>query len=359
MSWSNITKPAIGDPTKKQAFSDAVVDDLNDLNSRVNSLGSKSLVKNGSFEEDSDADSIPDNWTRTTYTGGSFAIETSGPSHGAKAIKFTRASGGGNGGGYIDSDYFEVSEKRPLFLRWQHYCSAAGLKDTVQVFWFTAAKAACGTASTTIYSSTTNPTAWAVQMASAMPPSTARYAKVRLTGGYTDTDVAGSSYWDDVSILDDCPNFTQTINYGTAGSFTFVAPPGCYAVKATVVGSGGGGASGSGGGGGGGGAAGVGFAVVPVTPLASYTLTVAAVAAAVGSGNGNSGNSSSFSTQLVCSGGGGGIATGAGGSVGAVSGVNSIPILAPETGYGRSGATGGNGGSGWTIGGAEIGRAHV
>lgn len=337
MAWSNITKPSVGDPTKKQAFADAVIDDLTYLKSAVDSLGAKSLIKNGSFEIDADADSIPDNWTRTTYTGGTFAIETAAPIHGAKAIKFTRASGAGNGGGYIESDYFEVTENRPLALRWQHYCSAAGLKDRVEVFWFTAAKAACATASTTIYESTANPTAWTVQAASAGPPSTARFAKVRITGGYTDTDVAGSSYWDDVEIAQ--IELLDKIEFRTPGTLRWTAPR-SGPVRVTVVGGGGGGGgalAGTGPAGGGGG--GCGRSIVQVVASTVYAIVVGAGGAGGSSGNGAAGAQSYFNTAGTVQGAGGSGGSGADGGTGGAGGA----AVGNQTWTGEAGQNGDGG----------------
>jgi hypothetical protein len=339
MSWTNITKPSVGDPTKKQAFADAVIDDLTFLKSAVDSLGAKSLIKNGSFEIDADADSIPDNWTRTVYTGGTFAIETTAPIHGAKAIKFTRASGAGNGGGYIESDYFEVTENRPLALRWQHYCSAAGLKDRVEVLWFTAAKAACATASTTIYDSTANPTAWTVQAASAGPPSTARYAKLRITGGYTDTDVAGSSYWDDVEIAQ--IELLERIEFRTAGTLRWTAPR-SGPVRVTVVGGGGGGggtatAQGPGAGGGGGCAQ----SIIQVVATTVYSVVVGVGGAGGTSSNGSAGGQSYFNTAGTVQGAGGSGGTGSDGGAGGAGGA----AVGQRTWTGETGQAGDGGGN--------------
>lgn len=339
MAWSNITKPSVGDPTKKQAFADAVIDDLTYLKSAVDSLGAKSLIKNGSFEIDADADSIPDNWTRTLYTNGAFAIETSAPIHGAKAIKFTRSSGAGNGGGYIESDYFEVSENRPLALRWQHYCSAAGMKDRVEVFWFTAAKAACATPSTTVYDSTSNPTSWTVQAGTAGPPSTARFAKVRLTGGYTDTDVAGISYWDDVEIAQ--VELLERIEFRTSGTKSWTAPR-SGPVRVTVVGAGGGGGGALAGsnpaGGGGGGCA---QSIIIVTSGSSYAIVVGAGGAGGTSGNGSAGGQSYWVAAGTLQGAGGSGGSGSDGGAGGAGGSGT----GQRTWTGESGVNGDAGGN--------------
>ena len=140
MAWTNITKPAVGDPTKKQAFADVVVDDLTYLYNQFLSLvGSREIIVNGSFESDADADGYPDGWTRTLYTGGSFTFDLSTSAadgkaiHGKRSVKFTSPGGVGNGGGYLEStDFFEISENRTYVLSWQHKSSVAGIHNLVE-----------------------------------------------------------------------------------------------------------------------------------------------------------------------------------------------------------------------------------
>lgn len=339
MAWTDITKPAVGDPTKKQAFADAVIDDLTHLKVGFDTLMGLAGVRNGSFENDSDSDGIPDNWARTLYTGGSFALDTTTPAHGDTAIKFTRALGVGNGGGYIQTeDYFEVSPQRVVFAQWQHKVSAAGLKDRVEFYWFKADKTASTTPSTTIHESTANPTAWRHQMGGSLPPSDARFAKIRITGGFTDTNVAGDSYWDDVRVLTDLPAFSGRRRTFTA-SGTFRPPTGTNLVLAIVVGGGGGGAGGTSGtiGGGGGGGAAVAIQLVPVVAGSDYTVTIGAGGAGGASGaDGADGGATTFGGITAA----GGIKGLLAGQAGGAGGATTTDV------YGFAGGTGGNGSGG-------------
>jgi hypothetical protein len=72
-----------------------IKDNFDYLYSAIGSTGQAPV--NGSFEIDSDADGIPDNWARGLYSGGSAAHDATTPFHGAKAYKFSRAAGAGNG----------------------------------------------------------------------------------------------------------------------------------------------------------------------------------------------------------------------------------------------------------------------
>jgi hypothetical protein len=81
-----------------------------------------------------------------------------------------------------------------MYFDWLHYASVAGMKNIVQVRWFDKAKVYVST--TDIYNSTANPTSASRIVAVAIPPSTARFWKLRIIGGYTDTDIAGTAYFD-------------------------------------------------------------------------------------------------------------------------------------------------------------------
>ncbi len=65
-------------------------------------------VLNGSFEIDSDADGVPNNWEWNAYSGGSGAQSTV-CSHGAYSFAITHPGGAGNGGGYLVSDFIPAT----------------------------------------------------------------------------------------------------------------------------------------------------------------------------------------------------------------------------------------------------------
>jgi hypothetical protein len=198
----------------KQSLFQYIKDNFDWLYTAIGAGGQDiSSVSNGSFEIDSDADGIPDNWTRSLYPGGSQSIETTYPLHGAKTLKFVRALGAGNGGGFADSDYIPISKARTCVIGWLLRCSAAGVKVLVQVRQFTKDKIEISDAGssydtdgngykeTVLYVSTANPTGDTFQVGSFTPQAGTRFIKVRLVGGYTDTDVAGEVYFDNVELL--------------------------------------------------------------------------------------------------------------------------------------------------------------
>ncbi len=199
-----------------------IKDDFDYLYGLVGTLSSIG-VANGSFEIDSDADGVPDNWVKALYAGGAFAMSTTAPDHGLTHIKFTHPGGASNGGGSLTSDYIECSELITYTLKFIHWASAAGMKNKVQIAYYTKAKVAISTLD--LYNSTANPTSPTVFMRSFTPAATARYFKIILVGGFTDTDVSGSAYFDDLllGVAQHCKVWANVVGTGTpaasAGAF--------------------------------------------------------------------------------------------------------------------------------------------
>ena len=164
------------------------------------SSGSK--VPNGSFEIDSDADGIPDQWDKDLYPGGSFSLQDADDDtsiHGAACAKFTHPGGASNGGGNLLSGYMGVSNARGITVGWSTKVSATGAKNQVILRYFDADKVDLS-ADDTLYSSTSGPTTWTAMSSTSTPPTNARFCKIKLIGGFTDTDpgAARDTYFDDI-----------------------------------------------------------------------------------------------------------------------------------------------------------------
>ncbi len=204
----NASEIAAGQPVT-QALWQKVKDSLDYLYSQVGAGGGGGGgggggVPNGSFEVDADADGVPDGWTKNLYPAGGGAIETTSPMHGAKAYKFVQQAGPGNGGGYLDqTEYLACSPLQALLFIWNHYATAVGMHNIVQTRWFDKAKVYISTSD--IYNSTSNPTSAAIGMGVGIPPATAFFYKLRIIGGYYDTDIAGTAYFDGFSVHDFVP----------------------------------------------------------------------------------------------------------------------------------------------------------
>lgn len=231
-------------------------------------------IPNGSMETDADADGKPDQWVFTAYTGGAGALDSTDQAHSGKSFKFTADGVLGHGGGnLVSANFIEVTPNRYFGLSWQMKSSQSTLTNKIEIDWFTAAQVLISTS--TLYNENSNQVAaWTLFAAGALPPSTARYCKIRLIGGYnTAPAVAGSVWFDDVRIEKTFDRGLLTLT--TAGNGTWKAPDGVRVIQVEVIGNGGGvvPANGNVGGGGAGGYAKKIMAVVPGT---SYAFSIPA-----------------------------------------------------------------------------------
>ncbi|MFA5100531.1 MAG: hypothetical protein WC547_06595 [Candidatus Omnitrophota bacterium] len=207
MAYSAITDAQIasGEPITASLM-DKIQDNFSYLYGLIGSAGQIG-VPNGSFEIDSDADGVPDSWTKNLYAGGTGGIYTTSPAHGAQSFYFTHPGGGGNGGGYLTSDYVECSPNLNHILSFILWSTAAGMKNKVQIQFYTKAKAENG-AAVDLYSSTANPTSATVFNYGIKPTASSAYFKIILHGGVDDTDVAGTTYFDDIRLIGHFPDVT-------------------------------------------------------------------------------------------------------------------------------------------------------
>ena len=183
----------VGKPTKRSLWL-KVKGNFDFLFGRSNPEG----LLNGSFEYDTDADGIPDNWTRTLLAGGSSGIDTTNPQHGGKCLYFTHPGGAGNGGGYADSDYVECSELESSYLEFTIKSTASGIHNLVEIYFYDKAKVYISTG--TAHNANSPDTAAHYYTYQFMPPANARYFKVRVLGGQVDVNQAGTVYFDGVRV---------------------------------------------------------------------------------------------------------------------------------------------------------------
>ncbi len=156
--------------------------------------GSYNLVSNGSFETDTGSDGTPDDWTLSITSGGTIAINSTTNLHGVNSLQFV---GGASGAGTATSTFFEVEASRSLGVRFSLNASSATVNQTVKILWYTSAKAAASSTSTTIYNvTTTAPTSFAEQIFTALPGSDVKYGKIEISGSSS----AGTTYYDNVVV---------------------------------------------------------------------------------------------------------------------------------------------------------------
>lgn len=356
MAYIAITPPAQGDPTKASLASALAG---NDAYFFQQVAGIKALgIPNGSYELDSDADGIPDGWVRTVSGGVTGARDTNtatadvtGRAHGSSSFKFTMPGANAGATGTLESeDYFEVTNCRDFHISWLAKFGASTLNAAITVRWYDNTKAFISSA--TLFSSATGlpTTEFAMFSGGARLPSTARYAKIRIT--MTDNATAGVAYFDDFRIGVEFPNKVQFVRTAQTGGFaSWKAPSSIYCVRVTCVGAGGGGAGaplGSSIGGGGGGGGGMGVKYVLVAPASVYAVSVGAGGdGGLTTTDGTAGANSTFASTVVIGNGGGGAVDGGGSGAGGTGGSGTGDIVTTGTAGtgGSSGDTGGDGGA--------------
>lgn len=159
-----------------------------------------SVVPNYSFETATSDPDLPDDWTVSTYTNGTAALDSSAGNqiHGAKALKFTSA---GSGGGFATTEFFPVQEAVPVMVIFAMK-GTADVRNLIEIIWYDKDQSLVST--TSLYdASSANPTSWTDQALPATPPSTARFAKIRLTGCHSSDATAGSTWFDNVRVTSD------------------------------------------------------------------------------------------------------------------------------------------------------------
>lgn len=150
------------------------------------------LVSNGSFESGTSG------WTTTPYTGGTIATNTANDMDGATAIAVTSTVLANGGGELISAGFTALTGAlRTMVFTLAVKASATNVSSKAEVVWYDDAQASISTS--TIYTSTNTSTTAGIQETLLTPPSTARYFKIKLTGGIPSSGSGtGTIYFDGV-----------------------------------------------------------------------------------------------------------------------------------------------------------------
>lgn len=170
-------------------YGGAVQDHNHDgVNSAMVEIG-PNYLRNGSAESDGAG------WTFTDYSGGSNAISSSQRQHGAKSFSFT-STVLANGGGWAESnEHVPCGGLQFLSVEGWRWASVVNVSCKAELVWYDAAKAQISTSS--VFSDTNTATTAALVQTGIQVPSTARYVRLRITGGVPGTGTAtGTIYFD-------------------------------------------------------------------------------------------------------------------------------------------------------------------
>lgn len=192
-SWIAVGK------TLKQSLFQYIKDNFDAHETSLSQLTSD-IIPNGSLEN-ADGSSLPVSWTRTLYTGGSGAYDTSDFCHGTKSYKFTRPSGASNGGGELVSDYIFCSFLKYISFYFGYRADAASMKVGCYIRFYDASKVFIS--EWTAWETTSCDLGWTlVKITDVAPLANARYYKIKLVGGAVDAtyNAAGSIWFDMVDM---------------------------------------------------------------------------------------------------------------------------------------------------------------
>lgn len=156
------------------------------------------LVDNGSFEDNTlGDDKTPDGWTLTEYSGATVSLDSTDQNHGLKSMKFV--STGSGGGNIIQDEFFRCSPNADIHVTFLMKASVADIRTLVEIVWYDSAQSEISTTSI-LDDSSTNPTSWTQKYGSATPPSTARFAKLRMYGCHPSDATSGTVWFDGVMV---------------------------------------------------------------------------------------------------------------------------------------------------------------
>lgn len=165
--------------------------DHDGINSAPIEIG-PNLIRNGSFE------SGDSGWTITPYTGGSFAISTAQRAHGAKSLAITSTVLVNGGAQATSAAYVPVGTGD--FIQWQSWllAGAANISARLEAVWYDAAQAQISASN--LINVTNAPTSWTEYQGAVQVPSSARFMRVRATGGVPGSGSAtGAVYFDGIA----------------------------------------------------------------------------------------------------------------------------------------------------------------
>jgi hypothetical protein len=173
---------------------------LQELSANPDQLGvdvSGGLVPNGSFELDTDADTIPDGWTLTSSAGATNARDNTTSTDGAWSERFT--SSGVGGGTLTTTDFFPVTDLTNLQVSFDIKGSVLGPNNRVRVEWYDISFVSIS--NTDAYNATNTPTTFTNFALSVVPPANARFAKLKLIGIDPSVPFAASTWFDRISVF--------------------------------------------------------------------------------------------------------------------------------------------------------------
>lgn len=156
-----------------------------------------SLLTNGSFEDDTNADGTPDAWVLVNEAGSTNARDISESTDGAASFRFTSA---GTGGGNLTSEnFFPTNDVDDLRVTFDLRSTVAAVRNIFRVEWYDVSQVSISDSDP--YDSTANPAVFTGFTFDVTPPALARFAKIKIIGIDPSVALAGSTFVDNVAAL--------------------------------------------------------------------------------------------------------------------------------------------------------------
>lgn len=147
------------------------------------------MLRNGSFE------SALAGYTSNAYTGGTIATSTSTNMDGNTSLSITSTVLANGGGDVTSNEYMPVTEDMGYSFTGNIIASVANVSAKIEVIWYDKNKSQISIAAA--YSSTNTPTAMRNIGSIVAAPETARFARIKVTGGIPSSGSAvGTVYFD-------------------------------------------------------------------------------------------------------------------------------------------------------------------
>lgn len=164
--------------------------DHDGVNSALVPVGPNAL-RNGSFESGTTG------WTLSAYTGGTLVTNAANETDGAACLAITSTVLANGGGVALSDEYIPCLGGHPVTARWSWKGSVASISARVEVVWYDDTKTLIS--ATQLGNTTSAPTTATTMEEVATAPATAKFYKVRLTGGVPATGAAtGTVYFDGI-----------------------------------------------------------------------------------------------------------------------------------------------------------------
>jgi hypothetical protein len=180
------------------------------------------VIKNGSFEIETQTVGQPDNWTITQGLNGTVLNDTDS-AHGLKCLKFTSTDA--TGGGVAKSEKFDVLAGSEQVIKFTYKSSAADTRNKLEINWYNTADTLVST-TTVMDEGAANPAAYTTIQEVVNVPASCVRAEIVLTGmDGSGTTVIGTTQFDNIEFKDTQINRVLTMLDTPVQLYQNNAPP--------------------------------------------------------------------------------------------------------------------------------------